>query len=98
MEKDNIIEALEYIDAASLNYSDWIAVGMALKAEGYPCSIWDDWSKNDKRYKPGECERKWEGFSGSATPVTGGTIIQMARANGYALRIFFQYLLTLKRA
>ena len=88
MEKDNIIEALEYIDAASLNYSDWIAVGMALKAEGYPCSTWDDWSKNDKRYKPGECERKWEGFSGSATPVTGGTIIQMARANGYALSHF----------
>lgn len=84
MEKDNILEALGYIDPSSLNYSDWVMVGMALKSEGYPCSIWDEWSKNDKRYKPGECERKWAGFSGSSKPVTGGTIVQMAKANGYA--------------
>lgn len=56
---------------------------MALKEEGYPCSIWDDWSQNDKRYHPGECERKWNSFHGSGTPVKGGTIVQMAKDRGW---------------
>ena len=89
MEKDNILEALDYIAASSLNYQEWINVGMALKNEGYPCSVWDDWSAKDSvRYKAGECERKWAGFNGSANPVTGGTIVQMAKNNGFAFSRF----------
>ena len=84
MENNNISEALKYIDVASLSYTEWINVGMALKAEGYDVSVWDDWSRNDKRYRSGECERKWAGFTGSANPITGGTIIQMAKDRGYA--------------
>ena len=55
---DNILSALRALEVASLSRADWIAVGMALKEEGYPCSVWDDWSRNDSRYKPGECEKK----------------------------------------
>ena len=80
---DNIIEALEYIDVASLSYQEWIQVGMALKSEGYDCGVWDNWSRNDSRYKVGECERKWRTFIGSSNPITGGTIIQMAKDNGW---------------
>ncbi len=80
---NNVLSALKSIDVASLTRADWIAVGMALKEEGYPCSIWDDWSRNDVRYKPGECERKWEGFHGSGNPVKAGTIVQMAKARGW---------------
>lgn len=58
-------------------------VGMALKYEGCPVSVWDEWSRADSRYHAGECEKKWESFSGSAEPVTGATIYQMARQNGY---------------
>ena len=80
---NNILSALKAIDVATLSRADWIAVGMALKEEGYPCSIWDDWSRNDKRYHPGECERKWNSFHGSGTPVKGGTIVQMAKERGW---------------
>ena len=73
-----ILSALKAIDVATLSRADWIAVGMALKEEGYPCSIWDDWSRNDSRYHPGECERLWDGFHGSGTPVTGGSIIHQS--------------------
>jgi len=76
---NSILNALNYINVASLNYQEWINIGMALKAEGYEWTVWDEWSKNDSRYKPGECERKWKSFSGSSTPLTGGTIIQMER-------------------
>lgn len=56
---------------------------MALKAEGYDCSVWDEWSRNDSRYKANECERKWATFGGSSNPITGGTIVQMAKTYGY---------------
>lgn len=80
---NNILSALKSIDVASLTRADWIAVGMALKEEGYPCSIWDDWSKNDVRYKPGECERTWKSFHGHGNPVKAGTIVQMAKDRGW---------------
>ena len=80
---DNILEALNHINVADLSYQEWINVGMALKAEGYDCSVWDEWSRNDSRYKANECERKWATFTGSSNPITGGTIVQMAKANGY---------------
>ena len=83
MESNNLLEALKCIDVASLSYQEWINVGMALKNEGYSCDVWDEWSRNDTRYKPGECERKWSGFSGSSNPITGGTIVQMAKDRGY---------------
>ena len=82
---NNILSALRSIDVAALDRASWIAVGMALKEEGYPCSVWDDWSRNDKRYHPGECERLWRGFHGSATPVKAGTIIQMAKDRGWTM-------------
>ena len=82
--KDNLLELLEYIDPASLDYQEWINVGMALKFEGYTSSVWDNWSARDsKRYHPNECEVKWKTFNGASSPVTGGTIYQMACDFGY---------------
>lgn len=83
MDNNNILSALKYIDVATLSRADWIAVGMAPKEEGYPCSIWDDWSRNDSRYHTGECEKKWAGFHGNGKPVKGGTIVQMAKDRGW---------------
>ena len=71
----NVLSALQHIDVAAVSYQEWVNVGMALKAEGFDCTVWDDWSRNDSRYHPGECQRKWATFRGSATPITGGSII-----------------------
>lgn len=81
--ENNLLSALKAIDVSKLTRAEWISVGMALKEEGYPCSVWDDWSRNDVRYHPGECERKWRSFRGSGTPVKGGTIVQMAKERGW---------------
>lgn len=81
---NTLLSALKRIDVAALSYTEWVNVGMALKSEGYDCSVWDDWSKADKRYKPGECERKWKTFEGCAAPVTGATIVQMAKDRGWS--------------
>ncbi len=78
----DLMKALEYIDPSELEYQEWVNVGMALKQEGYSVSDWDNWSRADRRYHSGECEKKWESFRGSASPVTAGTIVQMAKERG----------------
>lgn len=83
--KLNLTELLDYIDPSALDYQEWANVGMALKEEGYSCTVWDDWSRKDSaRYHEGECEKKWRTFGNYAgTRVTGGTIYQMAKENGW---------------
>lgn len=74
--------ALDYISPD--DYGTWDSVGMALKHEGYDVSVWDAWSRGSAKYKPGECERKWRSFGNYAgAPVTGGTIVAMARDGGW---------------
>lgn len=81
-DSDELISALYAIDPARLSYDEWVHIGMALKNEGEPASIWDNWSAQDPtRYHEGECERKHNSFTGSG--YTGGTIYQMAYANGW---------------
>lgn len=80
----NLIDLLKCIDPVNLNYQEWINVGMALKHEGYSVSDWEEWSRRDaERFHHGECEAKWNTFGGSGTPVTAGTIIMLAKQNGY---------------
>lgn len=79
-----LIQLLDYIPASSLDYQEWVNVGMALKHEGLTCDIWDSWSRSDSRYKSGECARKWKTFREDAsTIVTGGTIYELAKRYGY---------------
>ena len=78
----DIQHILSYIPPSDLDYQDWVNVGMALKLEGYDCSVWDEWSRADSRYHAGECARKWNSFNGSASPVTVGTLVQMAKDRG----------------
>ncbi|TLN22409.1 DNA primase, partial [bacterium] len=85
LDKLDLIELLDYIDPSALDYSEWVNVGMALKHEGHSVSVWDRWSSRDSgRYRRGECEKKWDGFRGTSTPVTGGTIVQLAKENGWS--------------
>ena len=85
MESLNLLKTLEYIDPATCDYQEWVNVGMALKQEGFSPSDWEDWSRRDsRRYHQGECRSKWESFNGSSSPVTGGTIVQLAKDRGYS--------------
>ena len=79
-----IEEILQAIDPVNCTYQEWCNVGMALKKGGYPCSVWEAWSRADPaRYHAGECEKKWNSFRGSMHDVTMGTIVQMAIENGF---------------
>ena len=43
----DLLEILDHVDPALLDYQEWVNVGMALKDEGYSCRDWDEWSKKD---------------------------------------------------
>ncbi len=80
----DLLEVLKHIDPSRLDYQGWVNVGMALKKEGYSSADWEAWSMGDpKRYHHGECPQKWGSFNGAANPVTGGTIVQMAKEQGW---------------
>lgn len=87
--KDNkkldLRDLLAYIDPVDCSYEEWLNVGLALHYEGYPMFMWEEWSANDvDRFKPGECMSKWISFgSYTGTKITGATITQMAKENGW---------------
>lgn len=81
---DDLREVLTHIPPSDCTYTEWVNVGMALKLEGYPVEVWEEWSSNDSaRFYPGECRMKWETFKGASSPVTAGTIVQMAKDRGW---------------
>lgn len=77
---------LSYIQPESLNYDDWLHIGMALKNEGYPFEIWDGWSVDDEHAK--ERPGKWDGFQ-SDSAYRMGTIIEKARQNNCPESVLF---------
>ncbi|TXH15940.1 MAG: DNA primase [Hyphomicrobiaceae bacterium] len=80
----DLYEILQYIDPATCSYEEWVTVGMGLQYEGGSPDDWDQWSARDsRRYKPGECAAKWRSFHGSTTPVTAGTLVELAKRNGW---------------
>ena len=52
-------------------YEDWIKIGMVCFNEGLPVAVWDAYSKQDKKYKKGECIEKYRTFTkGKLTQAT----------------------------
>lgn len=72
---------LDVIRVAELSREDWLNVGMALKNNGNTCSDWENWSRNDDRFKQNECETLWQGFNGAG--LTIATIADLANRYGY---------------
>lgn len=63
-------------------YDDWLHVGMALHSAGFPCSMWDNWSRCGIKYQAGDCENRWRGF-GKDDGRSMGTIVYMAKRGGW---------------
>jgi hypothetical protein len=78
-EMDDITKLCDCLALRQLdNYSSWIKIGMVLKKLGAPVSLWDDLSKMSKKYKPGECVKRWESFK-SHYSYTMKSLIALAK-------------------
>ena len=84
--KQRILDALNFLDPADFSdYNDWLHIGMALHEEGFPMSVWDEWSRRDpNKYNEKDLETKWNSFGkGGTKTVTGATIVQFAKDRGF---------------
>ena len=81
-DRERALNMLAVIPVAELSREDWINVGMALKNNGNTISDWEQWSRADERFKDGECETLWQGFSYGGG-LTIATIHDIAKKYGY---------------
>ena len=87
--RQRILEALPYISANGRE--TWVTVGIALSNCGFPFEVWDNWSQfTDQRtgeicdkYDPEETPKIWKSFKNSKSHWNAGTIIKLAKENGY---------------
>lgn len=75
-------EALKFVDPTSLDYTEWIKIGTALKSEGLDMETWNQWSQQDQaRYKGiNDISNHWNSFKDT---VKAGTVFYHAQKNGY---------------
>ena len=89
MGNDRVIkEAVDALWALKPEYADdrdsWIKMGMVLHSvDDTLCDEWEEWSKQSDKFKPGECHKKWLGFTKGNGGVTLGTLIDEAKKCGY---------------
>ena len=84
---EEIAKALEHIDPDT-DYLTWVTIGMSIKhsfSDQEGLDLFEAWSSKGKSYKQGECQKKWNSFldSYTGTPATVGTIIHIAKKQGY---------------
>ena len=64
---------------------DWVKVGAVIKHElgdgGWP--VWDDWSQGSDRYRPKDAAAVWRSLKAHHRPVTGATLVHLARRGGW---------------
>ena len=71
------------LDYLAEDYNDWVKVGMALHSVDDCLSVdWDAWSKKSDKYKPGECDEKWNSFNASEG-FGLGSLIYLAKQKGW---------------
>lgn len=77
---DNLFDMLGVIPAD--DYDTWVKVGAALKYEGFPFEVFDEWSRNSSKY--GKTREKWDSFGRTGgNVVTGATLVFLAKQNGW---------------
>ena len=85
IEEPQVIAMVNSISPDDCEYDDWLKIGMSIKSQlnsERGLEIWDEWSRGGKRYKAGECQIRWDGFSDFGT-VRGGTLFFMATQAGW---------------
>ena len=80
-DRDRALNMLAVVPVADLSRDEWLNVGMALKNNGNSVFDWEQWSRSDERFKEGECEKLWQGFT--STGLTIATIHDIAKRYGY---------------
>ena len=68
---------------AADDYDIWITAGQALHSlDESLLDVWDEWSRQSDKYRPGECQKRWRSFSkGGGRGI--GSLVHIAKQNGW---------------
>lgn len=75
----HIDEILACIPATE--YNTWIRTCAALKREGFPFEVFDNWSRTASNY--GDTRYTWDSFNENTPGIRGGTLVELARQYGW---------------
>lgn len=80
-----LADMVSHIPNNDCHYEDYITVGMALHdaTDGEAYELWNAWCSRSDKNREQVNYRKWQSFGRSASPVTIGTIIKMAKDAGW---------------
>lgn len=80
--QEELKKALNFVDPTSLDYTEWVKIGTALKSEGLDMETWNQWSQQDQaRYKGiKDISNHWNSFKDT---VKAGTVFYHAQKKGY---------------
>ena len=89
LEDDDIAFILSQLSPSrSDNYDDWLKIGMILKNENYPVSLWDTFSQKSNKYCGSfEIQQKWDSFNSTGLKI--GTLFKMLKEDNYP--VFLKY-------
>lgn len=83
---DQIQELMDAITPAELSYEDWFRAIAGFKSMGADEFQIERWCSSDPRFKSNDIRVRWNGIKDSGG-VTAGTIIYLAREQGYEGRL-----------
>jgi hypothetical protein len=74
---DQVATLLDNYPAESLDYEQWLRVGMAIyhQTEGQGYETWLNWSAKSNKHDPRQMRTKWRSFGGRSKPVTMASLI-----------------------
>lgn len=88
----DLAEMVSVIPNNEDDYEEWVRIGMAihdaLGGEGY--EIWEQWSSKSSKHDDSKMHYKWHSFGKASMPVTIGTLVHMAQANGWVQSVTFE--------
>lgn len=87
----DLADMVSHIDP-DCDHEDWVRVGMACHdaSQGTAFDVWDAWSARGAKYPSSDAlSIRWHSFGKSSLPVTIGTLIHLAQANGWVQSVTF---------
>lgn len=79
-----IAAMLKAIKIDDITYDEWLMVGHAIYTQHPDANglhLWHRWSATGSRHEPGECHKRWGGFTNGA--IRMGSLIRLAMLHGH---------------
>lgn len=80
--ESDVLAMLAVLDP-DMAYQEWITIGMALHAGGFPMAVFNNWSSKGSKYQsPRDIDFHWRSFRHSGG-ITMGTLVALAQTQGW---------------